>query len=114
VQVGVVPASREQFSVAALFGDGAVLNDKDAIRVADGRYAMGNKDGGAVMHHLGETAEDTLFGQRVDARQSVIKDKNRRVAQDGLLNSSFARTSSNCRPSGPSATRQRPWSEAPA
>src|SRR5262245_64773156 len=48
IESGIVAATRKQRLMAAFLHNVAVVEDDDAVGVADGGEAMGDKDGGAV------------------------------------------------------------------
>lgn len=83
MEVGVVAAAGDELVVSTLFDDAAVLDDEDAVGVADGGNAMGDEEGGAAVHDGGEVSEDLLFGDGVDAGEGVVEDENGGVAEDG-------------------------------
>ena len=65
----------------ALLGNGAMLEDEDALGHANRRHAMGDQDGRAAFHDSRQCAQNSLFGERVHACQRVIQNQQTRIAQ---------------------------------
>src|ERR1700691_2664299 len=83
IEVGVITAPRNEFIVGAQFDDASLVQNRNAVGIADGRNAMGNEDGRASAHDLAKVIEDFILGVRVDARQGIVEDENTRAAQQG-------------------------------
>ena len=60
--------------MGAQFYDASLVEDGDAVGVADGGDAVGDEDGGASAHDFAEMVEDFIFGVSVDAGEGVVED----------------------------------------
>ena len=80
MQVGIVASVLQQSGMSALLHDFAVIEHEDPVGVSHCRYAMGNQDRGAPVHHVCQSIENALFGERVHARERVIQDQHARIA----------------------------------
>src|SRR5882724_6051391 len=69
----IAAAERHQLIMGAELDDAAVLEDADAIGMADGREAMGDKDGGAVAGGGEEAVEDLGFAAHVELGGGLIE-----------------------------------------
>lgn len=68
--------------MAAGFGQAALVEDQDAVGVADGGQAVGDDDGGAALHEFFDGGLDELFGFGVDAAGGLVEDEDARVVGD--------------------------------
>ena len=59
-----------------LYTSASLVQNRNAVGIADGRNAMGNEDGRASAHDLAKVIEDFILGVRVDARQGIVEDEN--------------------------------------
>src|SRR5579862_5666086 len=83
IKVTVVAAARNQLGVSALFGDFAMLDYENAASGLNGGDAMRYQNGGAALHDAGETGEDALLGECVDARKGIVQNQDARIAENG-------------------------------
>ena len=82
-ELSVEPALGEELLVRAAFGDAALVEDDDAVGVADGREAVGDDDGGALRLEAREGAAHRLLVDRVQMRGRLVEDEDGRVLEDG-------------------------------
>ena len=61
VHAFVVAFAAEEFLGCSVFDDAAVVEDEDLVDVADGGQAVGDDDGGAVLHEFAEAFDDKFF-----------------------------------------------------
>ena len=61
----------------------ALVEDGDAVGVADGGDAVGDEDGGASVHEVAKVVEDFVFGVGVDAGEGVVEDEDAGAAEEG-------------------------------
>src|SRR5215207_4803744 len=61
----------------------SVVQHTYQVSILDGRHAMGNDQGGAILPHIAEVVKDPLFGVGVDGGKRVVKDQDPRIAHDG-------------------------------
>ena len=69
--------------VGAEFYDASLMEDGDAVGVADGGHAVGDEDGGASAHDFAEMVEDFIFSVGVDAGEGVVADEDAGAAEKG-------------------------------
>lgn len=69
--------------MGAAFDDLAVFHDEDLVGAADGGEAMGDDEGGAAAHEVGETFLDHGFGFGVEAGGGFVEDEDAGVGEDG-------------------------------
>ena len=69
--------------MGALFGDGAVLQYEDGVRVLDGGQAVGDDKAGAPFHELVHGLLDLDLGTRVHIGGGLVQNKHGRVAEHG-------------------------------
>ncbi len=74
VKVGVEPARREQFLVAAAFPELALVDDQDLVRLADGGQPVGDHQRGAARQRGLERALDRQLRLGVQVRGGLVKD----------------------------------------
>ena len=89
VEVGVVTALVHQDVVAALFDDAPMAQDDDAVGVADGREAVGDEDGGAILEQEVQPFLNLRLGERVNAGVA-----SSRMMIEGSCSSTRARATS--------------------
>ena len=65
----------------AFLDDSAVVHDDDAVGGADGREAVRDDDGGAVVHQPVERVLDQPLAFRVERGRRFVEQKQGRVAQ---------------------------------
>ena len=70
----------EQFFMAARLSDASVFQYHDAIRVADGGKAVGDRKYGPVAHDPVEGLLHQFFGNSIEGTGCLIKDQNGRIA----------------------------------
>ena len=75
------PPVRDQLVEAAGFDDPALIEDENAIGVADGREPVGDHEGGAALHDLVERQLKLLLGRCVERAGRLVEDQDRRVLQ---------------------------------
>ena len=69
--------------MAAPLAHFAAVHHQDLVGTADGREAVGDDDGGALAHQLGDGVLDELFGLGVDAGGRLVEDEDFRVEGQG-------------------------------
>ena len=72
-----------QLVVAPQLGDAAVVDHDDAVGVAHGREAVGDDEGGASVHQVGEGLLDEVLALRVEGGGGLVEDEDGGVVQDG-------------------------------
>ena len=82
VEGGVEAVAGQELVVAAGFGQAAVVEDQDAVGVADGRQAVGDDDGSAALHEFFDGRLDELLGFGVDAAGGLVEDEDAGVVGD--------------------------------
>src|SRR5436190_23776692 len=75
-------AATNQFIIRARLGDAAVIEDEDAVRVAQRGQPMRYEDDGAIGAGLVDGALHGAFADVVESRCSLIEDEDRRVLQE--------------------------------
>ena len=63
--------------MGAALGDPAALDDEDLVGAADGRQAVGDDEGGAAGHRLGERLLDRGLVRRIERRGRLVEDDHR-------------------------------------
>ena len=71
-ELGVFPLVGEQLGVGALFDDLAHFEHVDAVRVLDGGKAVGDDEGGAVLHQVVERVLDLALGLGIDGGGGLV------------------------------------------
>src|SRR5262245_11223947 len=61
VEVGIVAVARQQFVVGSQLNHTAFVQYGDAVSIAHGGNAMGDKNGGTVAHDFAQVVEDFFF-----------------------------------------------------
>jgi len=69
--------------VASLLDDATVFEDDDEIRVADGRQAVRDDEGGPAGEQDPERLLDLPLGPDVDLRRRLVENQDVRVGQQG-------------------------------
>lgn len=83
VEVGVTAVRPcQQLLMSTFLNDVALVEDEDAVGVFDGGEAVGDDDGGAVLHEELEAGLDMGFGEGVDAGGGFIEDEEGGVFED--------------------------------
>src|SRR5450755_2177957 len=67
--------------MSAKFDNSSPVKDGDAVGVADGGDAVGDKDSRASAHDFPQMVEDFVFGLGVDAGESIVEDQNAGTAE---------------------------------
>jgi hypothetical protein len=69
------PGTRHQFVESAALDDAAVVELEDVRRVADGRKAVGDHEGGAAPHHLIERDLHLALRGGVERTRRLVEDQ---------------------------------------
>src|SRR5690606_10662362 len=80
---GVGAFGGEELVVAALFDDGAPVEDDEAVHAGDGAEAVGDDEGGAALHQAPQGVLDEELALRVERAGRLVEEQDRGVAQDG-------------------------------
>ena len=83
VQARVDTFLGQQFGVRAQFDQTAALQHRNPIGAFDCRQAVGNDDGGAVLHQRLERGLDCALRFRIQRRSRLVENQYRRVLEDG-------------------------------
>jgi hypothetical protein len=76
VQFGVETTCGEELRVAACLDQAAMVEDEDAIHLANRRQAMRNDQSRAVREQLLNTCLEQGLGLSIDAGSRLVQDKN--------------------------------------
>src|SRR5208337_123619 len=76
----------EQFLVASLFDNLAVVDDHHYVGIPDRAEAVGNDEAGAPLHQAEQGFLDAQLGARIHAARGLIKDQDSRIREDGAGN----------------------------
>ena len=82
-QAGVGAVAGHELVVAADLDDAAVVEDDDAVGVADGAEAVGDDEGGAALLQLLQRLLDEVLALAVERRGGLVEDEDAGVAEDG-------------------------------
>src|ERR1043165_8107029 len=63
--------------------DPALLQDDDAIRIANRGQAVGNEEGGAARCESADAALDDGLGSRIQIRSCLVEHEDARVSEEG-------------------------------
>ena len=74
-------AAPHQLVEAAALDDAAALEHQDAGGVADGGEPVGDHEGGAVLHHLGQRGLHLGLGERIEGAGRLVEDEDRRILE---------------------------------
>ena len=69
--------------MTAGFGDDAVCNGNDPVRIADGGKPVGNDDGGTPAHHRIQSLLHKHFRDGIQGTGGFVQNQDGRVFQDG-------------------------------
>ncbi len=72
-----------QFLERAGLDDASAVEHQNFGRLADGRKAMSDDKGGAVLHHLVQRRQNAGLGRRVERTGRLIEDQYRRILEQG-------------------------------
>ena len=64
-EMGIEPALGQQLGMASLLGHPTLVQHNNAIRIHDGREAMGNDQCGLLMGNFTDRLENNLLGMAV-------------------------------------------------
>jgi hypothetical protein len=81
--MGVLVALRQELIVGAGFGDAAMLDVDDLIRIGDGEQVVGDDDGGAPGDEPAQGGENALGGLSVEAGGGLVEQQKRSIANHG-------------------------------
>ncbi len=81
-QLGVSPARGEEFVVAALLDDSALLEDDDLVGVADGAEAVGDDEAGSSAPQFGEGGLDEGFTFCVEVAGGFVEDEDPGIGEE--------------------------------
>ncbi len=73
-EVGVFSVGFEELFVGSLFDDVAFFENVNAMCVLDGGEAVGDDEGGAVLHEVVEGGLDLAFGFRIDGGGRFVQE----------------------------------------
>ena len=79
MEPGVDAALEQQLFVASSLAHLASVHHQNLVGTADGREAVGDDDGSALAHQLGDGVLDELFGLGVDAGGGLVENEDFRV-----------------------------------
>ena len=79
VESRVDATPREEIAVRPLLAQLALVQHEDAIRVLDGREAVGDHHRGAAAEELRERVLDQPLGLRIDARGRLVENEDGRI-----------------------------------
>src|SRR5450830_2048744 len=82
VEAGVESTLGEQFFVAALFDDRAVVHDEDVMGISDGRETVSDDKTCSAGHQLCHCFLDAYFRSGIDAACSFIENQDGWIRQD--------------------------------
>ena len=82
-QLGVEAAAREQAFMGPGLDQAPGIEHRDQLGVAHRRQPMGDDDGGALAHQLGERVPHLRLADRVEMRGRFVEDQHRRVLEEG-------------------------------
>src|SRR5439155_23872034 len=84
------PQPRERAAIASqqlrgrpFLEEGAIVEDDDAVGMADGRQAMGHDERRPALHQTPEGVEHRRLGVGVEGRRRLVEDEDRRVLDEG-------------------------------
>src|SRR3954469_10882618 len=86
IVLGERTAATQQLPEAAAFRDRAVTQHENAITPSDGGQPMRDDEGRAALHQPLDRLHDQRLGLDVERRGRLVKDQDRRVAQQGTGN----------------------------
>ncbi len=82
VQAGVQPIQRDQFGVRANSRPAAGFEHRDAVRVLNGREAVGDDDAGAALHQALQRLLHQALALAVERGGGLIEQQDARVFED--------------------------------
>ncbi len=82
VEVGVAASPGQQLLVPATLDDAASLDDEDRVGSPDRRQPVGDDEGRAPLHQLGEALLDQGLALAVERGGGLVEDQDSRVGQD--------------------------------
>src|SRR5579871_4192849 len=83
VEIEVAALSGVKRAVGAALDDASAFDDEDLVGAADGGEAMGNDEGRAAAHEIGQALLDEGFGFGIEAGGGFVEDENAGLGQDG-------------------------------
>src|SRR5438552_8434555 len=86
VEMGVQRPLRQQFVMRPAFGDLSVMEDRDAVRVPDGRKTMGNEKRRPAFHQALQSVQKQAFTHGIQRAGRFVENQNRRVFQQRSSN----------------------------
>ena len=86
IQFHVEPAHGHQFTVRARFHDAALVEHIQRVGIGDGGEAMGDDDGGAILHQAIERFLHLPLAFGVERAGRFIEQEDRGIAQHGAGN----------------------------
>ena len=86
MKFGVYATERKQLAMRTFFGDNAVFEDDDLVRLAYGAQAMCDHDDRAAFHQLSQGVNHQVLRFGVECRRRLVQDHDRAVANDGARN----------------------------
>ncbi len=80
-QAAVQAVLREQGAVRPALADPAVVHHQDLVHVLQSHQAVGDEQGGPVLHQPEQGIQHFLLRQRVEICRGLIQDEDRRLLQ---------------------------------
>src|SRR6476646_5731424 len=69
--------------VGPAFHDSSLLKNQDLVNLADGGEAMGDDEGGTVLHQKLQAVLNQLLRFRIEAGSRLVQNEDSRVGEDG-------------------------------
>ena len=86
---GFSAAQAHQLLVGSVFNEPAVLQEEDAVGLADRGEAVGDVDGRAALAQLPEAGEEFVLRLRIQGRGGLVENQDRRLAHEGAAQGQF-------------------------
>ena len=81
--MGIEPVQLHQLAVRAVLDEAAVIQDDDAVRILDGRQAVGDDEGRTPDHEPVQGVLHDALAFRIEGRRGFVQDQDAGVLQDG-------------------------------
>ncbi len=75
--------SGQQFLVRSLLCNAAFLDQQDAVRLRNGRQAMGDENAGGPFFDPDEVAQDRFLGLRIERSGRFVQEQELGLSQEG-------------------------------
>ena len=86
VELVILALLGDQLVVAAALNDAALLQNHDAVCIADGRQAVGNDKAGAAIHQAVHAPLDQRLGAGINGGGRLVQDQHRGIGNRGAGN----------------------------